>query len=424
LDYLADYWQKDFGRELSARNFESFTREVEQDKANHYVLIIDEIEGLNPEIFNQFLHTIRNLYHSRENHSLKSVILVGVTNILGIIQDNASPFNIADNLDVPYFTRDEVFELLGQHETETGQRFEEEVKAKIHEITSGQPGLVNGFAYQLVERNSDQPFIDTESYYKIEDWYLRIAIDKNVENIVNKAKKYRELMEELLFQEKEISFDMGYESLRFLHSQGVIRDNGLGKVEFWVPLYKKKLYKSFSPDFNGEPKYFFSKKDQGEYLDENNQIKLDELIHNFKDYVQERSFKHFMERRADGSYERLKEAAAGYAFSTYLESFIRTIKGRVYYESNTGLGRTDMVINYMNKEYVLEFKVCSDRFQFKRGKKQVSYYARKRNLTEAYYVVFASERERIKKFLFEEEENIEGVTVKTFLIWYDEETDF
>lgn len=81
-----------------------------------YVLIIDEIDHPNPAYFGQFLHTIRNLYHSREDHGLKSVILVGVSNILGIVEDHASPFNIADNLDIPYFTREETFELLHQHE--------------------------------------------------------------------------------------------------------------------------------------------------------------------------------------------------------------------------------------------------------------------------------------------------------------------
>ena len=401
-----------------------FEKWITENNNAKLAIIIDEIEGLNPAIFNQFLHTIRNLYHSRESHCLKSVIFVGVSNILGIIQDNASPFNIADNLDVPYFTEAEVFELLGQHEIETGQKFAEEVKAKIYEITAGQPGLVNGFAYQLVERNVGKDLITEDEYYQVEDWYLYQAIDKNIENIVSMAKRYRALMEELLFTEKEIKFDLGKEDLRFLSTQGVIKRSNTGSVEFWVPLYRKRLFSTFSPDLNGEGKYFFSKKEQSEYLDAGNNINLIELINNFKDYVQERSFKYFMERQPDGGYERLKEAAAGYAFSTYLESFIRTIRGKVYYESNAGLGRTDMVINFLNKEYILEFKVCSDGFQFRGGKAQVSYYARKRNLTEAYYVVFASERERIKNFLAEGEEIIEGVNVRTFLIWYDEEKDF
>ena len=39
--------------------------------------------------------------------------------------------------------------LLGQHETETGQLFDEKVKQKICQITANQPGLVNGFAQKL-----------------------------------------------------------------------------------------------------------------------------------------------------------------------------------------------------------------------------------------------------------------------------------
>lgn len=376
---MAESWQL----ELISRDFETFQDEIWNIKDRKCVLIVDEIEGLNPDIFNQFLHTIRNLYHSREEHCLKSVIFVGVSNILGIIQDNASPFNIADNLDVPYFTEAEVFELFGQHEAETGQKFAQEVKAKIYEITAGQPGLVNGFAYQLVERNKDKQVLTLDDYYHVESWYIYEAIDKNIENIVNKAKKYRRLVEELLFTEKVIQFDNGKEDLRFLNTQGVIRKSENGSIEFGVPLYRKRLYNSFSPDFNGEAKYFFSKKEQGEYLDSENNINLTELIYNFKNYVQERSFKHFMDRQPDGSYERLKEVAAGYAFSTYLDSFVRSLDGKVYYEADSGLGKTDMVLNLMNKEYLIEFKVYSNKYKLNKGKAQVSYYARKRNLAEA-----------------------------------------
>ncbi len=34
----------------------------------------------------EFLHSIRNAYYSRERHCLKSVLLVGVSNITGIVQ--------------------------------------------------------------------------------------------------------------------------------------------------------------------------------------------------------------------------------------------------------------------------------------------------------------------------------------------------
>lgn len=425
--FLLDYIDKDMQLQckmpLHSRSFEAFTTEIKSTTEHKLVLIIDEIEGLNPDIFNQFLHTIRNLYHSRDMHSLKSVIFVGVSNILGIIQDNASPFNIADNLAMPYFSREEVFELLAQHETETGQLFSPAVKDKLFDITQGQPGLVNGFAYQLVDRWPEKEIIEMPEYYEVEDWYLYEAIDKNIENIVNKAKQYRNLVEDLLFREKEIRFDTTMPSIRFLHTQGVIQKGANNNIEFWVPLYKKKLYKAFSPDYNGEGNYFFTEKDQTEYL-ENNTLNLNDLIQNFLVYVQQRSLKHFMKRSEDGHYYGLKEAAAGYAFSTYIDQYIKSMRGTIYYEADSGLGRTDMIINILDKEYILEFKMFTDRMRFNEGKEQVAYYARTRMLTEAFYVVFAATRDKNRPFLVNSTESIKDITVYTHVIWYDEEKDF
>jgi len=103
------------------------------------VLIIDEVEGLkNKEVLNGFLHLIRSIYHEKQAIGLRSVILTGVSNITGILQDTASPFNIADQIQVPTFTREETFDLLSQHERETGQLFDEAVKTGIYEQTMGQ----------------------------------------------------------------------------------------------------------------------------------------------------------------------------------------------------------------------------------------------------------------------------------------------
>ncbi|WP_448520616.1 AAA family ATPase, partial [Rhodoflexus sp.] len=216
------------------------------------VLIIDEVEGINEKYFGTFLHSIRNAYHSRETHALKSVILVGVANITGVIGDNASPFNIADNLNVPYFTDAEVYELLGQHETETGQLFEQSVKDKIIQIAANQPGLVNGFAQKLITDYPDKNIIEYADYLKVEDWYLTVAIDKNFENIRNKAQEVRPFVERLLFTEEKIPFDIDRPAIKLLHINGVVKKGEDGNVTFWVPFYKKRLYKAFYPYANGE----------------------------------------------------------------------------------------------------------------------------------------------------------------------------
>ncbi|MEK7254414.1 MAG: AAA family ATPase, partial [Bacteroidota bacterium] len=112
MTYIHSQAKEQWGINLTGTTFGDFFNELQDCRGKNLVFIVDEIEGLNPDYFGQFLHTIRNLYHSRETHCLKSTILVGVTNIVGVVSDNASPFNIADNLLIPYFSEGEVRDLL------------------------------------------------------------------------------------------------------------------------------------------------------------------------------------------------------------------------------------------------------------------------------------------------------------------------
>jgi hypothetical protein len=424
LKFLANEFEEAFKIEINATTFSEFYDQVKRQKGPNRIFIIDEVEGLNPSIFGQFLHTIRNLYHFRESHSFKSIILVGVSNIVGVIQDNASPFNIADNLEVPYFTHEETKELLQMHEAETNQRFGPEVKEKISYITGNQPGLVNSFAYQLVQRNPDKPVIDYSDYLKVEDWYINIAVDKNISNIINKAKQHRLFVESLLFSEKSLKFTINDERMKFLSSYGVITNNDEGLVEFNVPLYKKALMHSFYPYSNGESDYFFRDSDFKNFFTDNAKINFKSLIHNYKTYVKKRSFKYFREKdKETGEYLNLKEAALAYSFETYIQVFLQEVEGKSYLEPSTGLGRCDLLINLKGHEYVIEFKIYRNLSRFQKGKDQVSYYARSMKIPEAIYLVFVPHTVKLPG-LKEETAIINDVMVHTFIIPYDEEKDF
>lgn len=424
LRILSKEFQKDFGIEIAPTEFTELHESLKGQQGEKWVFIVDEIEGLNPELFGQFLHTIRSLYHSRESHNLKSVILVGVSNIVGIVQDHASPFNIADNLDIPYFSDEETLELLGQHEEETGQLFEQKVKEKISQITANQPGLVNGFALKLVEQNGDKPVITYEDYLKAEDWYLRLAIDKNVANILNKAKQYRPFVERLLYTDEEVAFDIDREAIKVLHTNGLIRDNENGNVEFWVPLYKKRIYKAFYPYTNGERGYFFNQLADFFELVEGGKINFDFLIDNYKNYVKRRSFKAFREKdETTGKYKSIKEAALKYSFETYISLFLERIEAKSYLEADTGLGRSDLLVNYRNQEYVIETKVYRDSYQAKKGLKQLAYYCQSVNIPEGLYLLFASNTLKVMG-IEEGVREVEGILIRVYVVQYDEEKDF
>jgi hypothetical protein len=408
-----------WGLDLSGKSLADIFLTLESIKDKKLVLIIDEVEGINNEYFGDFLHAIRNAYHTRESHALKSVIFVGVANITGVIGDNASPFNIADNLNVPYFTDQEVYELLGQHESETGQTFDKLVKDKIIEITANQPGLVNGFAQKLITEYKHKERIEYEDYLRIEDWYLTKAIDKNFENIRNKAEQVRSFVERLLFKEEKIPFKIDRPAIKLLHTNGIIKDDEDGNIVFWVPFYKKRLFEAFYPYTNGEKERIGRSIFADAYFDDSDNLNVKKLLNEYKDYVKLRGFAPFREKDKDGNFVSVKEAAMIYSFETYIAAFMTQAQGKIYREALVGLGKSDMIIHVRGKEYLFETKNYAGYFQFDDGKKQLAYYAKSAGHTRAYYVIFCPSDGFYPDKVKEETVKIEGVEIVVWLIHYD-----
>ena len=398
-------------------------RRLQFVEGRRFVLIIDEVEGINEDYLSDFLHSIRNAYHSRNTHALKSVILVGVVNITGVIQDNASPFNTNDNLEIPYFTDNEVFELLGQHETETGQLFSQSAQEKIAAITAGQPGLVNGFGERLTGQYENLQVIDYEQYLAVEDWYLYRALDKNVANIINKAKHQQAFMEKLLFTENNIRFDIDKAEHRYLHVNGIIKENKEGNITFWVPLYKKRIQKYFYPTMNGEAEEIQGNIVINAYFTETGMLNMDKIIRGYQEYAARRGFRYFIEKDADGKPKGLLEAALMYSFETYIQSFLQVLKGKSYLEAHVALGRSDLIINVRGQEVVIEGKIYYNITQFTDGKAQLAYYTKGLSLAKGVYLVFVNHKVNHPDVV-EQTELIEGVEITTYIVRYNIETDF
>ena len=410
------FWKTDFKKTNIAEIF----YEIENINNQKFILIIDEVEGINAEYFGDFLHSIRSAYHNRQNHCLKSVILVGVSNIVGLVNDNASPFNIADNLNVPYFTDNEVFELLAQHENETSQVFEENVKHKICQITANQPGLVNAFANKLVEDNFNKKIISYNDYLVVEDWFITEAIDKNFSNILNKAKEERSFVERLLFTEDKIPFIIDRPAIKLLHTNGLIKKDEQGYVTFWVPFYKKRLFNAFYPYTNGEQSHISRTIYAPDYFSESGELNIQKLVESYKAYIKKRGFTPYREKDENGNYKSLKEAALIYSFETYIHAFINEAGGKIYREANSGLGKSDMIINVKNCEYLIETKIFYSMSKFSDGKKQLAYYCQSLGLKKGVYLVFCPNDIHYQPTVKDDVENINNIEISTYLISFDE----
>ena len=106
--------------------------------------------------------------------------------------------------------------------------------------------------------------------------------------------------------------------------------------------------------------------------------------------------------------------------STY---FLDMVDGKTYIEAQTGVGRTDLLINVNQEEFVVEAKIYSDIVKFKRGKKQLAQYVKSLSLTSGIYLVFM-ESEISNDKVTEEPEIVEDILIKTYLVPYNLEADF
>ncbi len=158
-----------------------------------------------------------------------------------------------------------------------------------------------------------------------------------------------------------------------------------------------------------------------EYFTERGDLKLEKLINTFKDYVKRRGFKVFMEKDENGKSTSIKESALIYSFETFITAVVGELKGKIYSEADTGLGKSDMIINIAADEFLIETKVYHSPAKFLDGKKQLAYYCKSLGLKRGIYLVFCPEEIYYPETVKEQKEIIGPVELSTYIVWYDEE---
>lgn len=88
------------------------------------VIFIDEFDGIPLSELENFLMILRDLYQNYKHTSKKalySIGLVGIRNIAKLVVGGVSPFNIADQVQLPPFSLKNVRDLYAQYTMETNQ---------------------------------------------------------------------------------------------------------------------------------------------------------------------------------------------------------------------------------------------------------------------------------------------------------------
>jgi hypothetical protein len=348
------------------------------------VLVIDEFEGLPYAILDELMHTFRAMYQKREHHKLQSLILVGVSTIAELVLSSASPFNVVNELRIPYFTFDEVQGLVWQYVSESGQPFEAAVIKAIYDNTQGQPGLVCALCQHLVERvvtERNQP-VTLDAFYATLKYFLTERFDKNIINIVQKAREKRDLMLRVLFTDDAIPFTVNEPNIAYLFAHGVV-DNVDGAVNVPIPLYSKALITAFRPLINGENQHYVAAHDTFRDYVTADGLNLHAILRKYREYVQRRGFRAF-------DTEHLREGAWHYSLDGFIHFFIEQLGGETFIEVPAGRGRTDILILYQGQKYLIETKVFLTQARLQKGKQQLADYPAAEGLSEGFYIVFSN----------------------------------
>ncbi|MCP5106372.1 MAG: hypothetical protein GY950_23505, partial [bacterium] len=188
-----------------------------------------------------------------------------------------SPFNIADQVEMPPFTLKNVRDLYAQYTDETNQPFSEAAVTKIHEETTGQPWLVNRLG-TILTVNIKPATVETIDETNVERAIQILLLERNdhFDNLYEKAVQYKETFVEIVFDHVEYNPYDADQS--WLEQYGLIK-NSSGHAVVSNNIYKAVYLKAFFKEAK-----VYEDKSPKEYLLPGNKLDMERIILDFEQY--------------------------------------------------------------------------------------------------------------------------------------------
>ncbi len=349
------------------------------------VLMIDEVDSAsNNQVFIDFLAQLRGYYLDRERRSIfHSVILVGVYDIKNLKQkirpDEAhqynSPWNIAAEFKLHMsFSAKQIAAMLEEYESEhhTGMQVAQ-VAEEIYQYTSGYPYLVSVICKYL-----DEEVPELEGFENPADVWtaggiaeaVKILLNANVPlfgSMMRHISEYPDLKKMLyvmLFQGERVAYNPDHRTIELARMFGyVVNDHGIVRVANRI--FETRLYNLFLSEEELESAMSkMAKRDQNQFIAEG-KLDMVKVLEKFVEYF------HDIYGEND---EKFMEAYGRKFFLLYLKPIINGT-GNYYIEAQTrDAKRTDLVVDYLGEQYVIELKIWRGNEYNERGERQLAEY--------------------------------------------------
>lgn len=212
------------------------------------VLFVDEIDALLGDSLLSVLRQIRRGFTKRPVGFPQSICLIGIQDVKdyrvwskesGSQIFTSNPFNVkAVSLTLSNFTLDQVRDLFLAHTASTGQEVTEEATAYTHDLTQGQPWLVNALANQACFLDvTDREKAITKEVIKKSKETLIARRDTHIDSLVDKLHEPRvRYIIDAIINGHAGSHNFKNDDLQYVRDLGLVTLRG---IEIANPLYKE-----------------------------------------------------------------------------------------------------------------------------------------------------------------------------------------
>ena len=379
-------------REMEDIDFSEIVEEICTISAKPVVVLIDEVDQAgNNQGFIKFLGELRTMYLDRAAHpTFQSVILAGVYDVknlkLKIRSDEEHQYNSPWNIAAPFnvdmsLPADGIASMLDDYAKEHGIQFDTTyIGQLIYDYTSGYPFLVSRMCQIIDEEDYGW---DKEGVLKAVNVILK---EENTlfDDLMKKLRQFpelKELMRQILYLGKKKTFSTDEHYLQLARRFNFVEEND-GYVKIACRLMETRLYNLFIAEADSEKIFTEGRYDHNQFIHDGH-IDMRHLL--------ERFCVHFNDifRTEDGTMDfEFIEKQGRKQFLLYLRPIING-KGNYYVEAETrDETRTDVVIDYLGQQYVIELKIWRGEAYNERGEQQLAEYLDYFHLQTGYMLSF------------------------------------
>ena len=353
------------------------------------VLLIDEVDQAgNYPSFVKFLGLLREMYLRRDEiPTIYSVILAGVYDIknlkLKMRPEDQHQYNSPWNIAAPFETdmslhADGIAVMLSDYKEDHQLDFDEkDIAQMIYDYTSGYPFLVSRICLIMDENklpwNRNGVLNAVNSLLKEGNTLFDDMAKK-----LNQFPKMSQILHAILYQGLRVPYNYYDKEINLASMFNIVYDNN-GATAVKCRIFETWLYN------------YFSSSEKSTAIFQNGEADKKQFIHDGSldmRHILERFVVRFNEIYRSGKDDKFVEENGRKIFLTYLRPIINGV-GNYYCEAQTrDLTRTDVVVDYLGRQYVIELKIWRGDSYNQRGERQLADYLDFFHLKEGYLVSF------------------------------------